>query len=217
MVLVVLMFLPGFAFGDDRNLLPKYGSLPKAEWQKAADEKLIAAIDEEYKGDRKRASTEMAARGWQNLTGGNFEDAMRRFNQAWLLDKNNGRALWGMAAIQASLSKFDNALKLLSEADKLLDGDINFSIDQAKVLAMAGVSANNKGLLKEAYERFERIYKKAPQNTKNLQNWAITLFSTGKYSEAWSKVKLAEATPEKVELDSSFLAALESRMPRPKD
>jgi hypothetical protein len=30
---------------------------------------------------------------------------------------------------------------------------------------------------------------------------AITLFSIGRYSEAWAKVKLAEATPNKDDLD----------------
>jgi hypothetical protein len=72
-------------------------------------------------------------------------------------------------------------------------------------------------LLKDAFDRFERIYQKAPQNTKNMQNWAITLFSVGRYSEAWAKVRLAEATPSKGDLDPRFLAALQSRMPRPQN
>jgi len=50
-----------------------------------------------------------------------------------------------------------------------------------------------------------------------LQNWAMTLFSIGRYSEAWAKVKLAEATPNKDQLDPRFLATLESRMPRPEN
>jgi hypothetical protein len=46
---------------------------------------------------------------------------------------------------------------------------------------------------------------------------AITLFSKGRYSEAWAKVKLAEATPNKDDLDPRFLAALQSRMPQPQN
>lgn len=65
------------ARADDRNVLPKYGSLPKTKQQIAADEKFVAAIDEQYYGDRNKASAELAARGWQYLAGGNSADAMR--------------------------------------------------------------------------------------------------------------------------------------------
>ena len=79
----------------------------------------------------------------------------------------------------------------------------------------AGAAQKDDALLKDAFDRFERIYRKAPQNTLNLQNWAMTLLGIGKYSEAWAKVKLAEATPNKDQLDPRFLADLQSHMPRP--
>jgi tetratricopeptide (TPR) repeat protein len=197
--------------------LPKYGGLPEADWQKAADKVFIDGMNEDYHGDLKKASMDMAMRGWQYLAAGDLEDAMRRFNQAWLLNKKNGTALWGMAAIEASSGKFDDSLKLFAEAEKFIGGEINFSVDYAKAVGKAGVAQKDDALLKDAFDRFERIYQKAPQNTLNLQNWAMTLFSIGKYSEAWAKVKLAEATPNKDHLDPRFLAALESRMPRPQN
>jgi hypothetical protein len=82
---------------------------------------------------------------------------------------------------------------------------------------MAGVQLKDDALLKFAFNRFEFNYQKAPQNVLNLQNWATTLFGVGRYSEAWAKVKLAEATPNKDELDPRFLAALQSHMPRPQN
>ena len=212
-----LILCANLACADDRNLLPKYGSLPKTEWQKEADAAFISSIDKDYHGDRNKASAELAARGWQYLAAGNLADAMRRFNQAWLLNHSNGTALWGMAAIQASSGKFDDSLKLFTEAEKFVGSNINFSVDYANALGMAGAKLSDGALLKDAFNRFERIYQKAPQNAKNLQNWAITLFSIGRYSEAWAKVKLAEATPNKDDLDPRFLAALQSRMPRPQN
>jgi hypothetical protein len=65
------------------------------------------------------------------------------------------------------------------------------------------------------HSNVERIYKKAPENAMNLQNWAVTLFALERYSDAWAKVRLAEATPNKKDLDPSFVAALQSKMPRP--
>ena len=212
-----LIFCASFSLADDRNLLPKYGSLPRTKWQKAADDVFISGMDKDYHRDLKKASEDMAARGWHYLAQGDLEDAMRRFNQSWLLDHKNGHALWGMAAIEASTGKFDDSLKLFTEAEKSVGKEINFSVDYANALGMAGAELKDDMLLKFAFNRFEHNYEKAPQNTKNLQNWAMTLFRIGKYSEAWAKIKRAEATPNKNELDPRFLAALQEHMPRPQD
>ena len=212
-----LIFGANLTHADDRNLLPKYGNVPKADWQKAADDAYIKATDEEYRGDRKKASTDTAMRGWQLLAGGDLEGAMRRFNQAWLLNNKNGIALWGMAAIETEWEKFDESLKLFAEAEKFVGSEINFLVDYSRAVGLAGVKRKDDALIKDAFDRFDRIYQKAPQNGRNLKNWAMTLFAERKYSEAWAKVKLAESTPDKGHLDPSFLADLQAHMPRPQD
>lgn len=202
-------------YAQDMNLLPKYGSMPKNEAQKLSDEKFIASIDQYYKGNRKKASDEISARGWQFLRQGNATDAIRRFNQAWLLDHSNGNALWGMAAIQANTGKIADSLKLFKEAEHVIGNDTDFSVDYAKAIGIAGAQTRNNPLLQDAFARFSDIYVKTPQHTLNLQNWAITLFYVGNYAEAWKKIQLAEATPRHAELDSDFIAALQSKMSRP--
>jgi len=182
---------------------------------KEADAVFLASMDEEYHGNRGKASTAMAMRGWQYLSQGDLEDAMRRFNQAWLLDKADGTALWGMAAVEASTAKWDESLELFAEANRLIGDNVNFSVDYAKALGMAGAARKEDKLLKDAYVRFQHIYDKTPGNALNLQNWAMTLFQAGRYPEAWQKVKLAEALPNKGNLDPRFIAALQSRMARP--
>lgn len=160
-----LILCANLACADDRNLLPKYGGLPETDWQKAANAAFISGMDEDYHGDRKKASLDMAMRGWQYLAAGDFDDAMRRFNQAWLLNNKNGTALWGMAAIQASSGKYDDALKLFADAEEFVGSEINFSVDYAKAVGKAGVAQKDDALLKDAFDRFERVYQKAPQNT----------------------------------------------------
>lgn len=218
---LLLAFLLSFgltsqpAFAQDMNLQPKYGSLPKNDAQKAADAKFIASIDDYYRGDRKKGAEDVSSRGWQFLRQGNPPDAMKRFNQAWLLDNTNGNALWGMAVIQAGSGKIDESLKLFGEAEGFVGNDIDFSVDYAKALGTAGAQTKNEALLKDAFARFARLHEKAPQHTLNLQNWAITLFYVGNYAEAWKQMKLAEATPRRADLDPRFLAALQSKMLRP--
>src|SRR5438128_3202825 len=117
-LLVVLLSasLAAPAFAQDINLLPKYGALPKNEEQKAADEMFLASIDAYYKGNGKKAAEDVSARGWQLLRQRNMPDAMRRFNQAWLIDNENGNALWGMATLQALAGKIPESLKLFADA-----------------------------------------------------------------------------------------------------
>jgi Tfp pilus assembly protein PilF len=117
MLTITLIMAGSFASAqDDLNLLPKYGLQPKSDSQKEADKVFVKGMDEDYHGNRKHAAADMAMRGWQYLRGGDADDAMRRFNQAWLLDKTNGTALWGMAAVEADKEKYDDALKLFAEA-----------------------------------------------------------------------------------------------------
>lgn len=203
------------ALAQDINLLPKYGLAPKNDAQKAADERFIAAIDAQYKGDRKKAAQDVADRGWKALRQGNQADAMRRFNQAWLLDKASGSALWGMAVLEASRGRTEAALKLFAEAEPSMGADLHFAVDHARALGAAGAETRNDKFLQEAFTRFERIHARDPQHTLNLQNWAITYFYVGKYADAWKKVALAEATPRAAEIDREFIAALQAKMPRP--
>jgi len=215
LLVVILIAQQSTIFAQETNLLPKYGLLPKPEWQKKSDEAFLKAIDQQYKGNRKQASKDHSAYGWQYLQQEDYPTAMKRFNQAWLLDNSNGSALWGMAAIEASWGKFDESLKLFAEAEALIGDDINFATDYAKALAMAGTKAKNDTLLKDAFARFAHVYEKAPQYTLNLVHWAFALYYAGNYAEAWKKVKLIEAAPGGAKLDPKFMKALQKKMPRP--
>ena len=212
---LVLPFAFNIAHAQDTSLQPKYGSTSKSAPQLAADEMFIASIDEHYKGNHAKAAADVSARGWQLLRAGNVNDAMRRFNQAWLLDHSNGVALWGMAAIQSNTSNTQESLKLFAEAERSIGDDIDFSVDHAKTLGIAGAEMKSDSLLNDAFTRFAQLHQKAPQHVLNLQNWAITLFYIGNYAEAWKKIRLAEAAPRRADLDHAFIAALQGKMPRP--
>lgn len=203
------------ASAQDLSLLPKYGQVQKNEAQRKADAEFLAGMDKHFKGDRKKASLEAAARGWTALRQNNMEEAMRRFNQAWLLDAGNAQAVWGMGAVAGSIGELRQSVNLFEEADRALSGDIDFVADYARALGMAGAEWRDQALLQKATTRFAQVHAKAPDHTLNLQNWAITLFYTGDYAGAWQKVQLAEKTPRASEMDRAFVEALQKKMPRP--
>lgn len=214
-ILVVTCVTSLTAMAQDINMQPKYEGLQKNDAQKLADENFIAGIDAFYKGNRRNACEDISDRGWELLRRGKIPDAMRRFNQAWMIENKCGKAIWGMAVVQARLGKIPSSLQLFDEAEPFLSQDLDFSVDYAKTVGIAGGLTKNEAILRDAFVRFESLYKKYPKHTLNLENWAITLFMIGNYVEAWKKVELAEATPRHDELDKKFIAALQSKMARP--
>ena len=75
--------------GLDRNSDPSL---------RAADEKLIADTARHY-GSREKASAVFTGNGFAFYGRDDLANAMRRFNQAWLLDPNNPEAYFGFAVV----------------------------------------------------------------------------------------------------------------------
>jgi len=214
-ILTLIFCALNVACAEDISLLPKYGSNPKNEAQQTADSKFIATIDEYYKGNREKAADEFAVKGWEALRQKDMNNAMRRFNQSWLINSSNGTAIWGMAVIQARTGNPTEAMKLFAEAERTIGDNIDFATDYAKAIGITGVSTKDAALVEDAFKRFAHVFEKAPEHVANLQNWAITLFLVGNYAEAWKKIQLAEAAPRRSELDQNFVAALKSKLPQP--
>jgi tetratricopeptide (TPR) repeat protein len=187
----------------------------KTEQQLAADAHFIASIDQLYKGDRKTAANDLTQRGWKALREGNPQEAVRRFQQALLLDSANSYAQWGMGAAQGSGGRGQDALQWFAQAERTLKDDTNFEVDYARTQAIAGAQSHTASLQQDALARFARIYQTDPQHTANLQNWAICLFYMESYAEAWKKIQLAESTAGRSALDPGFIAALTGKMARP--
>lgn len=83
------------------NELPMYGGITKTHEMVLADEAFIQAA---LKGGHTRAeaSDMVVLLGWKYLRQGDLATAMKRFNQAWLLDPDNGDAFHGFAAMTFS-------------------------------------------------------------------------------------------------------------------
>lgn len=210
---VVLNLFIFLATASETNMLPKYGLIKKNESEQKADEKFIASVKEQYKGNLTKAAEDVALSGWRYLRQNDNINAMKRFNQAWLLDKKNGTALWGMAVITLPRS-MAKSMELFAEAEQYKKEDIDFAVDYSRAMSYRAIQLKDVTLLRNALDKYSEISKKAPNHTLNFQNWAITLYQVGDYKQSWEKIKLAEATPRKNELDKNFLEALEAKMPR---
>lgn len=206
--------------GLDTSLIPMYGGIEKDVGQKIADAEFVAEAGK-LAGSRQKASEEFVKKGWEAFfSKRDLMMAMRRFNQAWLLNPENSDVLWGFGVLSGAMNKIDDSVDFLRQAsEKLHDNarilnDLGFSLTIAADLC--GDPDESLKMLKEAHGCFARAEKIEPAYEPLYSNWAITLFYARQYAIAWEKVTKAEQLGGKT-LNPMFLRDLEAKMPRPRN
>lgn len=97
-----------------------YGGVIKCREQIDIDNDFIAEADRQFK-KRHEASAYYSSRGWDYFYKNDMEAAMKRFNQAWLLDSLNYQAYWGFGNIYGSNKKYLESLEYFKKAEALND------------------------------------------------------------------------------------------------
>ena len=98
------------------NELPMFGGFEKTAWQREADANFVKMALSGSGGDPKAAAEKYARMGWNFYNRDDKAKAIKRFNQAWLLDADNQHALWGFAVISRERGKFDEAVRFYEMA-----------------------------------------------------------------------------------------------------
>lgn len=95
---------------EDPSLQPEYGNIQKTEEQQESDKNFVDQLLSEYKGDRQQASNKMVQLGFQYLyQKRDLVTAMRRFNQAYLLDPENADLYYGFGTVYFNLGAMEEA------------------------------------------------------------------------------------------------------------
>lgn len=97
------------------NELPMYGERVKTTAQIRADKAFIKTATKGGKS-REDAAEYFAQTAWNSFYKGDQTTAIRRFNQAWLLDPNNQHALWGFAVIAGGRDQIEEAIRFFRMA-----------------------------------------------------------------------------------------------------
>ncbi|MEW6426497.1 MAG: tetratricopeptide repeat protein [Thermodesulfobacteriota bacterium] len=202
---------------DDINLQPMYGGVEKTPQQKRLDDAFIASIVQKT-GNRWNGSMQVSQLGWSYLQKGDWETAMRRFNQAWLLDQDNYEAYWGFAAILDNQGKYADACAMGEKALSLAPGNTKVMCDVAfgysnYAYSMEENQNERDRYFKKAISLYEQAAAIDPNYSCIYNHWAITLFYTGEYQAAWEKVKKSEELG--FNFSQGFLDDLTEKMPRP--
>jgi Tfp pilus assembly protein PilF len=174
------------------NEQPMYGGVIKTEQQKKSDEAFIAEI--EQKGySREVGSRTVVQKGWEAVGKHDYGIAMRRFNQAWLLDPENGDAYHGFAVV---VHQRDNSL---TEAEKYF----RMALSKSKVGANAYVDYGRllwlQGRYDESLAQLSRALEKSPKGYNAYSNMSFVYYKKGDFDQACKWAKAARENNDQLE------------------
>ena len=121
-----------------RNEQIMYGGGQKNIRELAADQELLNTIDRSGK-TRRDAARRAVVLGFRHFREGDMATAVKRFNQAWLVDSEYGRAYWGLAIISFERDKdAATAERLFLKAAELSPKDAKLYVDVGRFFGMTG-------------------------------------------------------------------------------
>ncbi len=183
----------------DVSLQPKYGNIERTVKQKESDEKFRKDILDHYKGDTIAASTKMSDLGFTYLYDkGDFVTAMRRFNQAYLLNSQNSDAYYGFGTIYFNLGAMDKAreqydigLKIDPKHSAILtDYGTTYLRDYYNAMEKGAKDSNKH--LEMASEYLGRSYEINKKDSNTVYKLSIVKMYLGECKEARSLLKKAK-------------------------
>ena len=177
-VAVVLLFAPTALAAAEE--IPMWAGVKKTQQMLAADKKLVA--EAERLGGRKRAAARANELGWAAIAKGDPNLAIRRFNQAWLLDPENPNTYWGFAVATGEQGKplpvvfeyFGRAERGYSRNKRAMS--VLFT-DQGKILGKRRMYA-------EAILKFEKALSIDPKNREARRVLVVTALASGDEDKA---------------------------------
>jgi len=196
--------------GMDRSAIPEL---------KSGDEKLIADTTKHY-GTREKASTAFVNNGFGHYQRDDLTNAMRRFNQAWLLDPNNPEVYAGFGSVLHDKGKNCEAMEMMEKAISLNPPSFQGIFpDAARIITLC--ATGDMGLTNEAkiklFERSESLYKIAETIEPNKKyvygSWATAYYWRGQYPMAWAMVAKERSAGGKP--NQKFLKLLQEKMSEP--
>lgn len=125
---------PAFAQFETKPT-PLWEGVEKTDADKANDETFVKQALALSNGDRQAAVIGAVQLGWQQIGQGQPNDAIRRFNQAWLLNPDFPDLYWGLGvATHIRGDETDAVVRWFEEAFKGLRNNPNFLSDRGRVL-----------------------------------------------------------------------------------
>jgi len=204
--LILFVLLTGCATppsGPRIDNLPMYGqpAITRPGFLKKADAVFIAKASSGFGGDRRAASKAWTEQANRFLAERNLDYAMRRLNQAWLLDDTNYEVYWGFGRVMVESDHFDDAVRYFKQAIELCRDEFQLPAIYSDLGVAYSYLADSKpqehsseraGAFLAANETFAKSIGLDPKYGNAWRRWSISLATEGRYLEAAEKAKRAK-------------------------
>jgi tetratricopeptide (TPR) repeat protein len=203
--------------------VPMYGQpeLVRPEVLKRADEEFIAKVVAGL-GSREKASQVWYAQAEEFMQQGNFDLAMRRYNQSWLLNPNNYQPYWGFGRVMLQQRRCDEAITHFTRAKELATDQYQ----RPALLSDFGIAygycgtllpPEQKELRAKYFETANILFTESTELDPTYGNawlrWSQLLLEEDRPADAWEKLKRARSAG--VRAPTPYLERLSRRMPEP--
>ncbi len=206
-----------FAPNDtDINFIPLFGNYTKTESQLIEDQMFLMDCDKSFK-TRKEASDFFIKMAWQYLEEGSKNNAINRFNLAWLLDNKNIDTFWGLGVVEYQSGNLHEAVKLMARGlEASHDANPVLMVDLATIyLQIAVNNPISKVELNKAKELIEAAIKIQPSYSTAYSQMVVANLLENNDDAAWESFhKVYELNPREVNIE--LLQELLKRKPDPK-
>ena len=150
---LALFILGGCASGPRQPILnevPEYGHQPKSPEQEKADQEFLAIAQK-----HPDAADQMINAGWAFIQRGDILSAVKRFNQAWLIDSTRWEVYWGFAVTEGKQEKIESSKHYYEKAFSLGGDTKILNPEYAITLREIAKAENNSEKLAEADNLFK--------------------------------------------------------------
>ncbi len=194
-LLIVLIFNSSFAqqmsyeqwkksAETEINLRPEYGNVVKSQGQLDEDKTFIDLVLKQDTTYRK-GSDHFVRLGFTYMAKGDLETAMRRFNQAWLLDPKNENAYWGFGAIYGSFSDYSTAIVQYDKGLAINPQSSVILTDKATLYFVQFQHDNDQAKLVTAIGLLKKSYAFDPNSVNTTYKLSICYFLNKDCTNAW--------------------------------
>lgn len=177
---------------NNPNLQPEYGNTQKSEEQTKSDDEFVEEILKHYK-NKEEASNAMTKLGMNYLyEKGDFVTAMKRFNQAFLLNQNNADVYYGYGTIYFNLGAFDDARIQYDKGLKINPDHSGILTDYGTTFLADFYESENKEFLTKADGFLQKSLKVNDKNSNTIYKLSIVNMYLGNCDEANRYLKSAK-------------------------
>lgn len=200
----------------DINLLPMYGGVEKGRSLRKADAEFLAFCDKKFPS-RKEAAAHHAAKGWEYFYANDFKTAIKRYNQAWLLDSTNASAYWGFGVIEGRQEHITEALRYFQLSLRYAPANRRLLIDISQALISRYLVTWYQPDLDMAMQRLQEYLtdtSDAKGTTDVYMRLAAAYYFKHDYANAWKYIDQTRAADASALQGWPLLDELQKASPR---